>query len=113
MAPTAVSTADQAQQVVAALRKLATDPSSLVASSAKKEVADGAARAVPKGAKVTPRPASWEPDGAGGGVMTVTVAPPGGTAVDYAAVMVNEGGSWKVLATMPLPAVTSPKPVAS
>ncbi|KIE23326.1 hypothetical protein LK08_30425 [Streptomyces sp. MUSC 125] len=114
MPPTATSTTGQAQQAAAALQKLATDPSSLVAAQAKRQVAGRAARAVPRGAKVTPRPSTWEPDGVGGGVMTVTVTPPGGAPVDYAAVMVNENGAWKVLATLVLPsATTAPKPVAS
>lgn len=105
---------DQARQVAAALSRLATDPSSLVAAGARDGVEGRAAQGVPKGSKVTPEPASWAPDGAGGGVMTVTVAPPGGPAVGYAAVMVNEGGSWKVLATMRLPAAAAtPTAVAS
>ncbi|WP_328665601.1 hypothetical protein OG905_01140 [Streptomyces sp. NBC_00322] len=94
---------EQAQQVAAALEKLSTDPSSLVAAGARTEVKGRAAQGVPKGSKVTPEPATWAPDGAGGGVMTVTIASPGRPAVSYAAVMVNENGAWKVLATMKLP----------
>ncbi|MFJ3234455.1 hypothetical protein [Streptomyces sp. NPDC086787] len=94
---------EQAQQVAGALERLSTDPSSLVAAGARTEVGGRAARGVPKGAKVTPEPATWAPDGVGGGVMTVTVASPGRPAVSYAAVMVNENGAWKVLATMKLP----------
>jgi hypothetical protein len=45
---------------------------------------------------------SWAPDGLGGGTITVTVTPPGGKATTYTAVMITEGGRWKVLATMPL-----------
>ncbi|MDG5808735.1 hypothetical protein P9869_40120 [Streptomyces ossamyceticus] len=94
---------EQAQQVAAALEKLATNPSSLVAAGAQAEVKGRAAQGVPKGSKVTPEPATWAPDGAGGGVMAVTVAAPGRPTVSYAAVMVNENGAWKVLATMKLP----------
>ncbi|MEV6006061.1 hypothetical protein AB0M29_04575 [Streptomyces sp. NPDC051976] len=97
----------QARQVATALTKLATDPSSLVAAGARTEVKDRAAQGVPKGSKVTPEPATWAPDGAGGGVMTVTVASPGRPAVSYAAVMVHESGGWKVLATWKLPDVRS------
>lgn len=96
------SAAAQAQQVANALKKLTTNPASLVAAGAQADVGGRAAQALPAGSKVTPDPKSWEPDGLGGGVMTVSVTSPGSPPVDYAAVMVNEGGAWKVLATWKL-----------
>lgn len=102
--PTSVS---QAREVGSALSKLATDPESLVASSSQKRVAGQARQAVPAGSTVTPDEKSWLPDGVGGGVMTVTITPPGHPPVGYAAVMEHEPGGWKVLATLALPAVTS------
>jgi hypothetical protein len=96
----------QAREVGSALGKLATDPEFLVASSSQQRVAGQARRAVPAGSTVTPDEKSWLPDGVGGGVMTVTITPPGHPAVRYAAVMEHEPGGWKVLATLVLPSVT-------
>jgi hypothetical protein len=104
----------QAQRVAAALETLTTDPASLVASGARTEAGGRAAQGVPRGSKITPDPGSWEPDGMGGGVMTVTVASPGQPPVSYAAVMVNENGAWRVLATMKLAEAThAPAPATS
>lgn len=91
----------QAREVRTALRRLESDPASLVASASKETVGDRARQAVPAGSKVTPRSRTWSPDGLGGGTMTVRVAPPGKPAVSYTAVMVREAGGWKVLATIP------------
>jgi hypothetical protein len=96
----------QAHEVGNALSKLATDPESLVASTSQQRVAGQARQAVPAGSTVTPDEKSWLPDGVGGGVMTVTIAPPGHPPVGYAAVMEHEPGGWKVLATLVLPAIT-------
>ena len=85
-----------------ALSELATDPDSLLAAAARAAVGTGARRAVPEGSVVTPDVSTWAPDGVGGGTLAVTVTPPRGPEVDYAAIMVQEGGEWKVLATVPL-----------
>lgn len=98
----------QALQVAEALQRLAVDPASLVAAGARSEVGDQARRAVPAGSVVTPRVDSWEPDGVGGGIMTVTIAAPGKPPVDFAAVMVRERGAWKVMATLQLPGRADP-----
>ncbi|WP_165845391.1 hypothetical protein [Streptacidiphilus pinicola] len=82
---------------------MSTDPAALVATSARSEVGNQARQAVPPGTTVTPQVDSWLPDGVGGGIMTVTIAAPGTPAADYAAVMVQERGAWKVMATLLLP----------
>ena len=94
--------ASQAHEAVVALAKLASDPASLVASGAGPEALAGARAAVPAGSKIVASEGSWAPDGAGGGTVMVTVTPPQGGPVSYAAVMVHEAGGWKVLATFPL-----------
>ena len=85
-----------------ALARLAADPASLVAAGAQPQVGGGARQGVPAGSVVAVAERSWAPDGIGGGTMTVTVTPPGGAAVTYAAVMELETTGWKVLATVPL-----------
>ena len=90
-----------AAEAAEALRALATDPASLVAPGAQEDVAGRAAQAVPEGTRVEPRPETWQSDGYGGGVLQVTLTPPGQPATSYLAVMVQEDGQWKVLATVP------------
>lgn len=94
--------ASKAHDVATALSALVTDPASLVAAQAGLDVKAHAADAVPKGSTVTADEKSWEPDGLGGGVMTVTVIAPGKSPATYAVVMVEEGSQWKVLATVPV-----------
>src|SRR6266566_3387528 len=94
----------QARHVAAALRRLATDPQSLVASGARTQVDGRARQAVPAGSVVVPDARSWAPDGLGGGTMLVTITAPGQAPVRYYAVMVREAGHWKVLATIRVPA---------
>jgi len=98
----AVPAADQAPVVAAALRRLATDPQSVVADQARPFVAGRAGQAVPSGSRVAPDERTWSPDGAGGGTMLLTITTPDGTARTYEAVMVTEAGQWKVLATFAL-----------
>jgi hypothetical protein len=98
------SAATDARDVAGALAALGTDPQSLVAAGAAPDVGGRAKQGVPTGSKVITSEQSWAPDGVGGGTIAVTVTPPGGAAVTYAAVMVREGGRWKVLATVPLAA---------
>jgi hypothetical protein len=105
--PLAAASADpgagtDARGVAAALAALGTDPQSLVAAGAVQDVGGRAQQAVPGDSRVTAAEHSWAPDGVGGGTIAVTVTPLWGTAVTYAAVMVREGGRWKVLATVPL-----------
>src|ERR1022692_1850100 len=104
------ATPRQADQVAAALRKLATDPRSLVASGARPGVGGRARQAVAPGSTVVPDPRSWAPDGLGGGTMLVTITAPGRVPVSYYAVLVREAGQWKVLATIGLPAPVAASP---
>lgn len=94
----------QAHQVASALSRLVSDPQSLVAGGAAAQLGSRARQAVPAGSKVTVNEASWAPDGAGGGVITLTLTAPGQAARTYVAVMVAEAGGWKVLETVPLEA---------
>jgi hypothetical protein len=93
----------QADRVAAALRRLPSDPQSLVARGAQSEVAGRARQAFPPGTTVVPAARSWAPDGLGGGTMLVTVIMPGHAPVSYDAIMVRETGRWKVLATIRAP----------
>jgi hypothetical protein len=97
-----VASPGQARQVAQALASLTTDPQSLVASGAARQVDGRARRAVPAGSTVVVDEQSWAPDGVGGGTITVTVQAPGKPPVSYATVVVPEDGTWKVLATFPL-----------
>jgi hypothetical protein len=94
--------------VADALRRLTTEPESLIASSSRHDVAGKTSRAIPAGSKVVTDERSWLPDGVGGGVVTVTITPPGKAPVSYAAVMVHEDGEWKVLATVPMRTLQQP-----
>lgn len=94
--------AGQAQEVAAALSKLAEDPAALASGYLKKQVAADPAAAVRPGSKVEANPDSWAPDGIGGGTMIVTVTPPGGPAREYLAVVVKEPDGWKVGLTLPI-----------
>lgn len=105
--PVPAASGTDAHRVADALRKLPDDPQALLASAAKGQVADRARQAIPPGATVTPVEKSWAPDGVGGGTMLVTVAVPGHAPVTYDAIMVSEGGEWKVLATIPVAASPS------
>jgi len=99
-----------ARQVADALRNLPDDPQTLVASDAQGQVAGRARQAIPPGTTVTPDEKSWSPDGVGGGTMLVTVTVPGHSPVTYDAIMVSQGGQWKVLATISV--ATSPSTAA-
>jgi hypothetical protein len=90
------------KRVADALRTLPDDPQALVAAGARGQVAGRARQAIPPGTRVTPDEKSWAPDGVGGGTMLVTVTVPGHAPVAYDAVMVSQGGQWKVLATIPV-----------
>jgi hypothetical protein len=92
----------QAHEVAVALGRLVTNPDSLVASTSRGQVGGHAKPAVPAGSTVAVDEASWAPDGAGGGVIAVTVRSPGRPPTTYAAVMVLEAGQWKVVATEPI-----------
>jgi hypothetical protein len=93
---------EEARAVAEALRTLTSDPDSLVAEPSRELVGRRARRAVPPSAEVDPDEDSWQPDGHGGGVMTVTVSARGRPSVDYAAVVVKEPDGWKVLGTVAL-----------
>lgn len=103
---TSAAPANQAHDVAVALRGLATDSGSLVASASREQVGADASKGVPPGSTVVPDEASWAPDGAGGGVIAVNVRSPGLPETTFAAVVVLESGHWKVAATMPLSSQT-------
>ncbi len=97
------SSANEAQLVATAVSKVAADPAGALASDARDLVPEPG-KALPPGTKLTPEVASWAPDGTGsGGTMAVDVTYPGRSPVTYLAVMVKEGDSWKVLATVEVP----------
>ncbi len=100
--PTAKPGLEEAAAVAEALGKLGSDPDSLVAADVRSAIGSRAREAVPGGSTVSAIPASWQPDGLGGGTMTVTVTSPGQPAVTYTAVMVKEESGWKVVGTVPL-----------
>lgn len=93
---------EEAAAVAAALGELASKPDSLVAADVRSAVGPRARQAVPAGSTVSANPDSWQPDGLGGGTMTVTVTSPGQAAVTYSAVMVKQEDGWKVLGTVPM-----------
>ncbi|GAA0610646.1 hypothetical protein GCM10009547_10860 [Sporichthya brevicatena] len=93
---------EEAAAVAEALGKLADDPANLVASDVRSAIGGRAREAVPAGSTVSANPATWQPDGLGGGTMTVTVTSPGQPAVTYTAVMVKEQSGWKVVGTVPM-----------
>ena len=100
--PTGKPGLEEAAAVAQALSHLADNPDTLVAADVRSAIGAKARSAVPTGSTVSANPASWEPDGLGGGTMTVTVTSPGQPAVTYTAVMVKEQSGWKVLGTVPL-----------
>lgn len=93
---------EEAAAVAAALEGLASEPDELVAADVRSAVGSRARQGVPAGSTVSANPASWQPDGLGGGTMTVTVTSPGQAAVTYSAVMVKQADGWKVLGTVPM-----------
>ena len=95
-----------AAEVVNALKRLSSDPASLVAASARGRVGSSADQGVPKGSTVVADPATWRSDGAGGGVIVITLTAPGASPQDYVAVMVHETGGWKVAETYPVGATS-------
>jgi hypothetical protein len=100
LSASAAASAGDAGRVADALRKLPDDPQALVAAGAQGQVSGRARQAIPPGTKVDPDEKSWAPDGVSGGTMLVTVTVPGHAPVTYDAIMVSQGGQWKVLATI-------------
>jgi hypothetical protein len=94
--------ANEAREVTEALRRLPTDPESLVATGSREQVGQRARDGVPSGSTVEVDESSWAPDGTGGGVIVATVDSPGLPSVTYAVAMAVENGEWKVVATMPI-----------
>jgi hypothetical protein len=103
--PTAASAAE-AHQVALALRRLTTDPESLVASASPGPARGHADQGVPAGSTIDVNEASWAPDGYGGGTILVTLTSPGLPPATYAVIMVRETNAWKVLETVPITAST-------
>lgn len=93
---------EEAAAVAQALAGLAAKPDELVAADVRSAVGARAREALAPNATVNPLEASWQPDGLGGGTMTVTVANPGQPPATYTAVMVKEASGWKVAGTVPL-----------
>lgn len=120
-ASSAVPGVEEATAVADALSRLAAKPEDLVATDVRSAVGNKARQGVPAGATISPNKASWQPDGLGGGTMTVTVAGGGQPAATYTAVMVKEPTGWKVLGTVPMtptnagsaPAVAGQAPAAN
>jgi hypothetical protein len=100
--PAPVAAADAGPDVARALAALATDPASLVSAGDAAALRGRARQAVPTGSRVKVDQGTWRPDGVGGGTVVVAVTPPGGRAASYLAIVVPEGGAWKVLATVPI-----------
>lgn len=94
--------ARQGREVATALRRLAIHPQAVVAAEARRRVSGHMQQALPTGSTVTPDEKSWAPDGIGGGTMFVSIRTPQGETTKYAAVMVYEHKSWRVLATLPV-----------
>lgn len=94
--------AEAAAEVAAALSRLADNPDSLIAADVRSAIGTQARAAVPAGTTVTPNVATWQPDGLGGGTMTVTLVGGGQPTVVYSAVMIEEDDGWKVVGTIPL-----------
>jgi len=88
--------------VAEALQKLETDPGSLMASGVEGMVLGEPGQAIAPGASVEVKDETWAPDGIGGGTIEVHIADPTGVSTSYLAVMVEEAGEWKVLATFPI-----------
>lgn len=120
-ASTAVPGVEEASAVANALSMLAAKPENLVATDVRSAVGNKARQGVAAGATISPNKASWQPDGLGGGTMTVTVAGGGQPAATYTAIMVKEPTGWKVLGTVPMtpanagsaPAVAGQAPAAN
>ncbi|WP_086664241.1 hypothetical protein [Lentzea kentuckyensis] len=85
-APT--SRRSEVEEVAEALRRLVDAPDSVIAASSRGEVQDKARVAVPAGSTVQVDEGTWAPDGARGGIIVVTLQPPGQQEGTYAAVMV-------------------------
>jgi hypothetical protein len=90
----------QAYEVTEALRRLPTDPDSLVATGSREQVGQRARDGMPAGSTIEIDENSWAPDGTGGGVDVATVNSPRLPSVTYAEVMVTEDEQWTVAATM-------------
>ncbi|MEV8443270.1 hypothetical protein AB0425_38335 [Actinosynnema sp. NPDC051121] len=100
---------EEAGQVAAALGRLAVDPESLIASTARDQFSGRAREAIPPGATVEVDERSWSPDGVGGGAITVTVTVPGQGTAEYVAIVIKEGSEWKVAATVPVTGQAPPE----
>lgn len=95
--PTSPASKD-AEEVAAALAKLATDPASVASKDMKAKI--DPKLAIPPGSTVEPKPHTWAPDGLGGGTMTVSLAVPGEAPEKYLALMDKEPDGWKISMTI-------------
>ncbi|WP_238072199.1 hypothetical protein [Rhodococcus zopfii] len=90
------------EAAAAALARLESDPATLVPMHDLDELGGRVREAIPVGSTVEVDPTTWAPDGIGGGVMQVQITQPGQAPQTYLAVMAQEDGEWKVLATLPI-----------
>ena len=56
--------------------------------------------AIPPGFTAKQLTETWQPDGAGGGIMTGELAGPNGEVLQYAAAMEKQDGIWRVVGTV-------------
>lgn len=87
-----------AQAAAQALSRLTENPSDGISEQTKQSFNPEVA--LPAGSKLSPEVSSWAPDGTGGGTMNVVMTVPGQADSRYVAVMIKEGGRWKLLGTM-------------
>ena len=106
-----VESRGEAGLVADALRALPSDPARAAATAAS-ITPERARDALPPGTEILPSEGTWAPDGTGrGGTMTIQVTTPGSEPTSYVAVMVREGDTWKVLATVEIEEQVTRRPV--
>jgi hypothetical protein len=109
---TATSSGAAPAEAVRMLERLPSDPGAAIATGMRGLTPDPRA-GVPAGWVLKAEPRTWSPDGMGGGTMAVTLTPPGGPATEYLVYLTDEGGSWKVVATLPVEGTAAPTATAA
>lgn len=97
-AHSAAAAVSEADEVATALEALVQNPADGAAEETRPTVDPDIA--LPPGSNITPESSTWAPDGIGGGTMNVVLSLEGQPDQRFLAVMVNENGEWKVLATL-------------
>ncbi|MBA8988847.1 hypothetical protein FHW23_000079 [Curtobacterium pusillum] len=90
----------EAADATKALRKLTTDPKSLVPDDQKRTVT--IADAVPKGSIIHVSQKSWAPASKSSGTLVATLSSPGLDDATYLVSMMKEDGKWVVVGTLPV-----------